>query len=69
MSGRLRLTLAEMRAANNALAFLLAGEFDESAGPNPGFTREQADNAQNKLALRIAELEAAGCPPHLYGGP
>lgn len=50
-----RLTQAERRAILSAIAFLDAGEFDECAGPDPGFDREDLDSAAQKIANGLNE--------------
>lgn len=46
---RLYLSPKDRDIINNALAFLLAGEFDESAGSDASFTREDAERTHEKI--------------------
>lgn len=45
-----RLTQKERSAIMSAMAFFTAGEWDETTGPDPGFTLEDAESAHDKIA-------------------
>jgi hypothetical protein len=38
----------------NAIGFITAGEYDESVGPKPGFSRRDMDRAREKLTEHLA---------------
>lgn len=46
---RQRLTLRERQAILSAIAFIVAGEYDEAVGDNPGFTLADMESATAKI--------------------
>lgn len=60
MKRRPTFTKVDWAVIDNALAFLLAGEFEESAGRDCGFTQDRAEKTHEKVGAMLCRAKATG---------